>query len=572
MDYALDRFTEEIRAALATQGAVPEGLIELITPKPGIAADLAFPAFRAARERGVAPPALAAELAATLRFGPETLVGRIEAAGPFLNLSLDPARLAAAVLAECDRLGDLYGHDDRGAGQTLIVEYSSPNMARRMHVGHIRSTIIGQALANILGALGYQIVSDSHIGDWGKNFGVLLTAIAHEGRPEGRDEGALATLEGFYARYNRLLTEDPTIDAEAREWSLRLERGDETATELWRWIVEMTLRINAPLYARLGVRFDTILGESFFNDKMAPVVAAALESGVATRAEDGAVVVELPDQPTFLLERRDGGTLYHTRDAATIAYREAEWSPAAIIYVVDARQELHFRQLFALMRALGYGEQATLVHVSFGVVVGPDGQPLAARKGNMVYLQALLDEAHGRARAVVDAANADLPETEREAIAEAVGIGAIIYNDLHQDPRRTIALDWERMLALQGDSAPYIQYMHARCRSILRRAGGAEYGAGDPTLLVAPAETALLKALAGLPAALLEAGERYAPFVLAGWCYETARATAAFYRDCPVLAAESPALRDARLRLVAATARALANGLRLLGIDAPERM
>ncbi len=572
MDYALDRFAEEIRAALITQGGVSVGLVELVTPKPGIAADLAFPAFRAARERGVPPPALAAELAAGLRFGSETLVGRVEAAGPFLNVSLDPARLAMAVLAECDERGADYGHDDRGAGQTVLVEYSSPNMARRMHVGHIRSTIIGQALANILAALGYRITSDSHIGDWGKNFGVLLTAIAHEGRPDGRDEGALATLEGFYARYNRLLAEDPVIDAEAREWSLRLERGDETARELWRWIVEMTLRINAPLYARLGVRFDTILGESFFNDKMAPVVAAALAAGVATRAADGAVVVALPELPTFLLERRDGGTLYHTRDAATIAYREAEYAPAAIVYVVDARQELHFRQLFALMRALGYGERTALVHVSFGVVIGPDGQPLAARKGNMVYLQALLDEAHSRARAVVDATDAELPEAEREAIAEAVGVGAIIYNDLHQDPRRTIALDWERMLALQGDSAPYIQYMHARCRSILRRAGDADYAAGDATLLVAPAETALLKALAGLPAALREAGARYAPFVLAGWCYETARATAAFYRDCPVLAAETPELRDARLRLVAATARALANGLRLLGIAAPERM
>ena len=572
MDYALDRFAGEIRAALATQGAVPTGLIELITPKPGIAADLAFPVFRAARERGMAPPALAAALATTLHFGPETLVGRVEAAGPFLNVSLDPARLATAVLAECDRLGDGYGHDDRGAGQTLIVEYSSPNMARRMHVGHIRSTIIGQALANILAALGYQVVSDSHIGDWGKNFGVLLTAIAHEGRPAGRDEGALAILEGFYARYTRLLAEDQALDAEAREWSLRLERGDEIATELWRWIVEMTLRINAPLYARLGVRFDTILGESFFNDTMAPVVAAALDRGVAKPGDDGAIIAELPDLPTFLLARSDGGTLYHTRDAATIAYREAEWSPAAIVYVVDARQELHFRQLFALMRALGYGERTAFVHVSFGVVVGPDGQPLAARKGNMVYLQALLDEAHDRARAVVDATNAELPDAEREAIAEAVGVGAIIYNDLHQDPRRTIALDWERMLALQGDSAPYIQYMHARCRSILRRAGDVDPAGGDAALLIAPTETALLKALAGLPGAIREAGGRYAPFVLAGWCYETARAVAAFYRDCPVLAAERPELRDARLRLVAAAARALANGLRLLGIAAPERM
>jgi arginyl-tRNA synthetase len=333
----------------------------------------------------------------------------------------------------------------------------------------------------------------------------------------------------------------------------------------------MTLRINAPLYDRLGVSFETIHGESFFNDQMEPVLAEALARGVAHRAADGAVVATLPDLPTFLLQRSDGGTLYHTRDAATIAFRERAYHPEAIIYVVDGRQELHFRQLFALVRALGYAAGIALVHVSFGVVIGPDGQPLAARRGNMVYLQALLDQAHARARAVVDEVSSDLPDAEKEAIAEAVGVGAVIYNDLYQDPRRNITLDWDRMLALQGNSAPYIQYMHARCRSILRRASD-ERAAGAPALLSDPAEVALVKQLARLPGAVREAGARYAPFVLAEWCYETARATAAFYRDCPVLAAPSAELRAARLRLVGATARALRNGLGLLGIAAPERM
>lgn len=577
MEYALDRFEAEIRAALGAQAGAPEGLIELVTPKPGIPADLAFPLFRLARERGVAPPHLAGELAAALRFGPDSIVGGVAAAGPFLNFSLDPARLAAATLDEVARLGPRYGHDDHGAGQTAVIEYSSPNMARRMHVGHIRSTIIGQALANITAALGYGVVRDSHIGDWGKNFGVLIAAIRREGRPAGDGEAALAALEEFYARYNRLIAEDPALDREARDWSLRLERGDPEARELWRWIVELTLRANQPLYDRLGVRFDTIHGESFFSDKMAPILERALERGVAHRGEGGALVVDLPDLPTFLLQRGDGGTLYHTRDAATIAFRAREYGPSAIVYVVDARQELHFRQLFALVRALGVvPDDTALVHVGFGVIVGPDGQPLAARRGNMVYLQALLDEAHARARAVVAAASPQLPEEERDRIAEAVGVGAVIYNDLYQDPRRNITLDWDRMLSLQGNSAPYIQYMHARCRSILRRAG--EEGAptdpapGHPALLTHPSETALVKGLARLPGATREAGARYAPFVLAEWCYETARATAAFYRDCPVLGAPTPALRAARLRLVAATARALENGLGLLGIRAPERM
>ena len=278
-------------------GGIPTGQIELITPRPNIPADLAFPTFRAARERGVAPPALARTLADTLRFAANSLVGAVEALGPFLNFSLAPAALATAVLEEIDHLGARYGHDDRGAGRTVLVEYSSPNMARRMHVGHIRSTIIGQALANIVAALGYRVISDSHIGDWGKNFGVLLTAIAHEGRPAGADESTLAILEQLYARYNRLTEDDPAIDQEARDWSLRLEQGDPEAVDIWRWIVEMTLRINAPLYERLGVQFETIHGESFFNDKMAPIIDAALGRGVAERAADGAVVVTLPELP-----------------------------------------------------------------------------------------------------------------------------------------------------------------------------------------------------------------------------------------------------------------------------------
>jgi arginyl-tRNA synthetase len=519
-----------------------------------------------------------------LRFGDASLVGGAAAVGPFLNFQVASERLAPAVLDEVARLGERYGHDDLGAGKTILVEYSSPNMARRMHVGHIRSTIIGHALANIVAALGYHAVRDSHIGDWGKNFGVLITAIQHEGRPGGSGEQALATLEQLYARYNRLAEEDPATDAEARSWSLRLEQGDPVARDLWQWIVDLTLRANQPLYDRLGVRFDTVYGESFFNDKMAPVVARALERGVARRNEDGAIVVDLPDLPTFLLQRADGGTLYHTRDAATIVFREEAYHPVAIVYVVDARQELHFRQLFALARALGDARDTELVHVSFGIITGPDGQPLAARRGNMIYLQTLLDEAHARARAIVDEASPGLPDAEKDAIAEAVGVGAVVYNDLYQDPRRNIALDWDRMLSLQGNSAPYIQYMHARCRSILRRAaeegilpGGADPAtvgamAIDATQLTHPAEVALIKQLARLPSAVREAGARYAPFVVAEWCYEAARLTSIFYRDCPVVAAPSAELRLARLRLVAATAQALRNGLALLGITTPERM
>ena len=596
MDYALDRFEREVREAIAATGKVGATQIEVTAPKQNIPADLAFPTFRAAKELGVAPPKLAAELAASLSFGPDSLVGEVAAIGPFLNFTLNTPRLTAEVLHEVARLGARYGHDTLGDGKTVIVDYSSPNVAKLMHVGHIRSTIIGQALYNIYCFLGYTVVADNHLGDWGKQFGMNIAAIMRWGKPAGEGEEAIAELDKLYARYNRLAKDDRALDEEARAWSLRLEQGDPTARALWQWMVDMTLRANQRNYDRLGVRFDHTYGESFYEPMLPEVIQDGIDTGVAYRDENGAVVVDLGEElPTFLLQRSDSGTLYHTRDVATIKFRVREFAPSQIVYVVDARQELHFRQLFALARALGYVQGIELVHVKFGTVFDQHGNPLSTRAGNMIYLDDLLDEAHIRARGVVEQSSPDLPEEEKGQVAEMVGVGAVIYNDLYQDPRRNITLDWERMLALEGNSAPYIQYMYARCRSIMRKA--AEQGMGDggwgmedsipiphsspppalrlspiPQLLTHPSEVALVKQLAKLPAAVREAGARYAPFVIAEWCYELARALSGFYRDCPVLKAETPELRSARLQLVTATAQALKNGMGLLGIKVPERM
>ena len=582
MEYTLDTFVREVRQVIAATGRVPEALIDVTAPKPNIPADLAFPAFRAAKELGVNPVQLAKELAEAITPAADSLIGAVAAAGPFLNFSLDTAKLANGVLGDIHGLGQRYGHDDLGGGATVLVEFSSPNVAKRMHVGHIRTTIIGQSLFNIQQALGYHTISDNHLGDWGKQFGIMLLAIEKEGKPAGEGEAAIAKLEAMYSQYSALAANDPTIDAAARAWSLRLEQGDPQARELWQWCVANTMSYITPLYQRLGVHFDTIHGESFFEDKMQPVIDQALAAEIAHRDEKGAVIVEeLEKLPTFLLQRTDGGTLYLTRDVATVVFREAAYQPTKMIYVVDARQDLHFRQVFALSKALGYAKDSELIHISFGVVMDQHGEPLSTRKGNMIFLQALLDEAHSRARAVVDQASRDLSEAEKERIAEAVGIGAVIYNDLYQDPKRSITIDWDRMLALEGNSAPYIQYMHARCRSILRKAAEEEAGLGrlhtadqadNVTLLAHPSEVAVIKQLGKLPEAVREAGVRYATFVIAEWCYETARTLAGFYRDCSVLRAETHELRAARLYLVAATAQALENGLRLLGIRAPERM
>ncbi|GAB4181723.1 MAG: arginine--tRNA ligase [Roseiflexaceae bacterium] len=587
MDYTLDRFANEVHRAIAATGRVPEQLIDLAAPKPNIPADLAFPAFRAAKELGVAPPALVQELAKGIQLGADSLISSVAAAGPFLNFALDPQRLAAAVLADVENHGDRYGSGAVGTGQTLVIDYSSPNIARRMHVGHIRSTIIGQALNNILRFLNFTTIADNHLGDYGKQFGTLLAAIERFGMPPGNNEEALAELETLYARYNKLIGkneqdaddfEAEAADETARAWSLRLEQGDPVARQLWQSMVDATLSANQSNYERLGVTFDTMHGESFYAHMLPEVIAKVEELSIARRDESGTLIVEgLLDRngkelPLFLIQRSDGGTLYLTRDLATVIYREQHYQPTKIIYVVGAPQELHFRQVFALVRAMGYATDVELTHIYFGTVFNSDGQPFSMRRGNVLYLQDLLNEAVRRARVVVDTASPDLPEAERAAVAETVGVGAVIYNDLYQDSKRNITLDWDRMLALEGNSAPYIQYMYARCKSILRNAPEGVATDGDPALLVHPSETALLKQIARLPAEVRDAGARYAPFVIAEWCYATARAIAGFYRDCSVLKAETPELMAARLRLVAVAAQALKNGLALLSIRVPERM
>lgn len=589
MHYTLDRFAAEIRDAIAATGLVDPEHIDLAEPKANVPADLALPCFRAAKKTGMAPPQLAQQLAGALQFPADSLVRNVQATGPFLNFTLNPAQLARQVLAEVVEQAARYGSDDLGRAEKVVVEYSSPNIARRMHVGHIRSTIIGQAINNIFNFLGYTIIADNHLGDYGKQFGTLLAAIDKFGAPQGEGEAVMAKIEELYTRYNKLLgvaeadPDDPDAggaDDEARLWSLRLEQGDPGARELWQWMVDSTLRANQRNYDRLGVKFDTLHGESFYAPMLPDVLQEAEANGLAVRDENGALVVKgLRDKngkelPTFLLQRSDGGTLYLTRDIATIIYREREYHPTQMIYAVDQRQELHFRQVFALAKALGHAQHIELIHVPFGTIFGPNGEPLSVRKGNMVYLEALLNDAHTRAKAVVEQkvgeGKTELSPEQIDEIAEIVGVGAVVYNDLYQDPKRNITLDWERMLSFEGNSAPYIQYTFARCRSILREAGALP--TADLAQLEADQELTVIKQLARFPEAVRRAGQNYAPHVVADWLYTTAREFARFYRDLSVLKAETPELRAARLHLVNATAHGLQNGLALLGIRAPERM
>jgi arginyl-tRNA synthetase len=577
LNYTIDRFEAQVLGALRATDLIDPRDIIVERPKANVLADLAFAAFRSARRQGIAPDVQARDVAAAIQVPTDSLIGAVTAVGPFVNFQIAPTAYTESVLSEIQTLNAAYGHDRSGAGQTVVIDYSSPNVAKRMHVGHIRSTIIGQALANILSALGFEVVRDNHLGDWGKSFGVLLAGIARDGIPTGDGEQLLAALEDLYARSSKLAEQDRDFDEAARAWGRRLELGDPVARRYWQQMVALTVRINQTSYDRLGVHFDHAYGESFYEPFLAGIIDTVEQNSVARRDASGALVVDVGDNlPTFLLQRSDGASLYHTRDLATIQFRIETFHPSQIIYVVGATQELYLRQLFALAGAIGLAQGTMLVHVPFGTVFDPSGQPLSTRRGNMVYLEDLLNEAHERARTIVDAGHADLPVAERDEIAEAVGIGAVIYNDLHQDPRRSITLDWNQMLSMDGDSAPYIQYMYARCRSILRRAADTDQltpaTPGNWSLLTHPSEIELMKQLSRLPQAIRAAGSNYAPHLVAAWSYEAARSIAAFYRDCPVLQAEYAPLRAARTQLVDAASQALKNGLALLSISAPERL
>ncbi len=578
MNYASDRLFEECMEVLATTGMLGSSLPTLVEPKPSMPANLAFPVFGAAKALNAGnPAAFAARLADAVTLIPGGLVARAEAAGPFVNFQADPARLASAVLEEISRSGDKYGHDDQGAGQNVILEFSSPNIARKMHVGHLRSTVIGHSLRLIFQALGYHVIADNHLGDWGTQFGSLLAAKALWGWPPEMDTDPIEALVQIYAKFHAVAEADPALRDLARDWFRRLETGEPEARAIWRTLVDLTLTEFAQTYARLGVAFDTEHGESFYEPLLPGVVQEALDKGVAKTEPDGAVSVSFDDTlPSFLIRKRDGVTLYQTRDIATCLYRWQEYAPDRNIYVVGQEQKLHFQQVFETVRRMGHAEIADRsTHVSFGMVTDAGGQRFSMRRGTALFLDEVLDEAVSRARATLaekigEGRTALTPE-EQDALGQIIGMGAIIYNDLYQGPNRTIEFNWDGMLSFDGNSAPYIQYTYARCRSLLRKAGTDGAGA-DAGLLTEPQEQAVIKQMARLPQVIRAAGERCLPAAIAEWTYDLARAFTRLYHDLPVMDAATPELRAARLRLTAAAAQGLKNGLALLGIQAPERM
>lgn len=509
---------------------------------------------------------------------------RVEGPG-FVNLRLsgDFVRRRLVSLWSDPRLGVCPISEPR----TMVIDYSSPNVAKPMHVGHLRSTIIGDALARIHRALGWNVIADNHLGDWGTQFGMLIYGWRNLRDEAAAEKRPLEELARLYKTVNALAETDEGVARACRAETAKLHAGDPENLELWNRFMPWCLADLEAMYRRLDVRFDCQYGESHYQPMLAGVVGRLMELGVASES-DGAVCVFFPDPtgavddegrmrfelPPTIIRKSDGAFTYAASDLACIQFRVETFRPDVIVYVVDDRQSLHFQQLFAAARRWGYVD-VELRHVAFGKITGKDGRPFKTREGGTIGLEALLDEAVERARRVVDENSPDLSDEERASIAEVVGLGAVKYADLSQNRLSDYVFDWDKMISLQGDTAAYLQYVYARNRSIFRK-GGVDPGALDPSAgsisLDHPSERALAIALLQFGEAVEQAAEDHKPNVLARWLFDSADAYNDFFRDCRVLQAESDALRRSRLALCELTARMIRRGLELLGIRVVERM
>jgi arginyl-tRNA synthetase len=529
-----------------------------------------------AKARKMNPRQLAGEVAARLEMAEWCEPVEVAGAG-FLNFRLKPEAMGRT-LSEAAAGGELF-YEKTANPRRVVIDFSSPNVAKPMHVGHIRSTILGDSLARILRLLGHCVVTDNHIGDWGTQFGKLLVGWKTELDAEKLRADPIGEMERLYKRVNAACESEPAVLERAREELVKLQSGDEENLRLWREMIALSESQFDRIYARLGVKFDYQLGESYYNPRLKSTVEELAARGLA-QASEGAMAVFFEDIPELkehpaLVRKSDGGFNYTTTDLATLDFRRqgGTWGarPDEIVYVTGAPQQLHFQQCFAIFRRWHPEAQVKLAHVWFGSILGEDGKPFKTRAGETVRLEDLLDEAEERAFQVVSEKNPELEAGRRREIARVVGLGAIKYADLSQNRQSDYIFNWDRMLALQGNTAPYLLYAYTRVRSIFRKGGEVQgAGAGEFTLSAAE-ELILARHLLNFGFALDAAAEDYRPNFLCGYLHELAGHFARFYENCPVLKGEGTA-RVTRLALCDLTARVLKQGLEVLGIETTEQM
>ncbi|EGM3913090.1 arginine--tRNA ligase [Salmonella enterica subsp. enterica serovar Reading] len=530
-----------------------------------------------AKKLGMAPRQLAEQVLTHLDLS--GIASKVEIAGPgFINIFLEPAFLAEQVqqALASDRLGV-----SQPTRQTIVVDYSAPNVAKEMHVGHLRSTIIGDAAVRTLEFLGHHVIRANHVGDWGTQFGMLIAWLEKQ-QQENAGDMALADLEGFYRDAKKHYDEDEAFAERARNYVVKLQSGDTYFREMWRKLVDITMTQNQITYDRLNVTLtrDDVMGESLYNPMLPGIVADLKAKGLAVERE-GATVVFLDefknkegDPMGVIIQKKDGGYLYTTTDIACAKYRYETLHADRVLYYIDSRQHQHLMQAWTIVRKAGYvPDSVPLEHHMFGMMLGKDGKPFKTRAGGTVKLADLLDEALERARRLVAEKNPDMPADELEKLANAVGIGAVKYADLSKNRTTDYIFDWDNMLAFEGNTAPYMQYAYTRVLSVFRKADIDEQAlASAPVIISEDREAQLAARLLQFEETLTVVAREGTPHVMCAYLYDVAGLFSGFYEHCPILSAENDAVRNSRLKLAQLTAKTLKLGLDTLGIETVERM
>ena len=563
----MQQFIDRIRTAIANRTGLDAADVKVESPRDPERGDFAFPCFPLAKIRRAAPPKIAAELAEEL--APDLEGIAVEATGPYLNFRVERAALAEAIVGEIIARAAEYGTSDEGAGKTVVLDYSSPNIAKPFHVGHLRSTIIGAALQRLHDALGYRTVGINHIGDWGTQFGKLVAAIQRWGDTVDLEGDPIRSLLALYVRFHEEAEHDPALAEQGRAAFRELESGEENEVRAtWRRLTELSLREFDRIYDRLGVSFEFVRGEAFYEPFLDATVDRIEKHGI-TEESEGAQIVRLDEirkgMAPCLLRKSDGTTLYATRDLAALFHRWDEFAFDRALYVVGSDQRLHFQQLKGVLQRLELPWREQVEHVDFGMLRLPEGK-LSTRAGQVVFLEDLLDRAVNDARAIIAEKNPDLEDADR--VAEEVGLGAVIFHDLKKERVKDVLFDWQEVLSFEGETGPYVQYTHARLASILRK-GGDPAGKIDWSLLEDAVGILLL--LGRFPAVIRSAAAAAEPSEISQYLLGLCRELNSWYVHHRVLS-DDPSLTTARLTLVCGAKIVISNGLRLLGMAAPERM
>ena len=558
---------EMLAAAFPEAQGLPEDLAALLEVPPDPAmGDYAFPCFKLSKTLRMGPPMIAKKLAESVQ-RPD--IARVECVGGYLNFFFNRENFAREMLAAIMKAPDKWGSSEDGKGKTACVEYSSINIAKRFHLGHLSTTVIGHSLKRIYDFQGWHTVSINHLGDWGTQFGKMIAAYKHWGDKETVEQGGVDEMTRLYVRFNEEAKDNPALEDEGRAWFKKIEDGDEEALSIFHWFKDVTLRDAMKVYDTLGVRFDSYAGESFYNDKMGRVIDELEQKGLL-KDSDGAKIVDLEEygMPPCLVIKSDGATLYATRDLAAAIYRKETYHFDTSLYVVAYQQDLHFKQIFKVLELMGYDwAKDQCKHVAFGMV-SYEGQAMATRTGHVVLLDELLSRAQEKALAIINEKSPNLDN--KPEVARQVGVGAVIYTTLQNNRIKDIDFWWDRALNFDGETGPYVQYTFARCCSVLRKAPEIT-AAPDYAALNDDEAQALLRLLSRFPEAVSEACLRNEPSIVTRATTEIAKAYNKYYYEHRILD-DDPAATAARLQLTDAARQVIKTGLYLIGLDAPERM